>query len=135
MRRPYLPADRVASLQVKLANLRGRNVNVVGSWQIVVIRRTQETITVRKNFQHTFSKDVAFLFTLRLQNLENEVLLAHPAGARKIECPGDLGQFGYVFFFEFCNGHELTCEEISELGRVVQGDLITAGQEGWAASD
>ena len=105
MWRPHLTADGVAGLQVKLANLRWGDVNVVGTRKIVVVGRAQESITVRKDFQYAFRENVAFFFALRLKNFENEVLLAHAAGAREIERARDLSQFSYVLFFEFCNGH------------------------------
>src|SRR5436305_2064869 len=57
-------------------------------------------------------ENVAFLFAWRLEDLKDKVLLAHAAGTGKIEGTGNLSQFGYVFLFEFCNGHSLTCEEI-----------------------
>jgi hypothetical protein len=49
---------------------------------------------------------VAFLFALRLQNLEDQVLLAHTAGTGQIQGPCDLGQLGDVLFFQFSNGHD-----------------------------
>ena len=91
MRRTYLAADGVAGFQVELANLRRRDINVVRSRQVVVIGRAQESVAVRQNLQNTFSEDVSFFFTLRLQDLEDEVLLAQSAGARQIQRSGDLG--------------------------------------------
>src|SRR5579864_1135834 len=110
MRRPYLAADGIAGFQVKFADLRRRNINVVGSGEVVVIGRTQKTITVRKDFEDTFGEDVALFLALRLEDLENQVLLAHAAGSGKIQRASDFSQLGYVLFFEFCNGHGFTCE-------------------------
>src|SRR5438067_7979849 len=44
--RANLSANRVAGAQVELANLRGRNVNVVRARQIVVFRSAQKSETV-----------------------------------------------------------------------------------------
>ena len=91
MRRTYLAADGVAGFQVELSDLRRRDINVVRPRQVVVIGRAQESVAVRENLQNTFSEDVSFFFTLRLQDLEDEVLLAESAGARQFQRSGDLG--------------------------------------------
>ena len=105
MRRAHLAADGVAGFQVELADLRWRHINVVRPGQVVVVGRAQEAVAVREDLQHTFGEDVSFFFTLRLQDLEDEVLFAESAGAGQLQRSGDLGQLGNVFFFEFCNGH------------------------------
>ncbi len=81
MRRTNLAADGVAGLQIELADLRRRNVNVIRTGQVVVIGRAEKTVTIGQDFQHAFGEDVAFFFALGLQDLEDEVLLAQAAGA------------------------------------------------------
>ena len=103
--RTHVAADGVAGLEVEFANLRGGDVDVVGAGQIVVIRRAQEAVAVGQNLQHALGKDVAFLFALRLEDLEDQVLLAKAAGARNLQGARDAGQFRDVFFFEFSDGH------------------------------
>src|SRR5271167_877710 len=76
MWRAYLPADGIACLQVELADLRRRNVNVVRTRKVVVIGRAQKAIAVRQDFQYSLREDMAFLFALGLKDLKNEVLLA-----------------------------------------------------------
>ena len=71
----------------------------VRAGQVVVVGRTEEPVAVWKDFENTFGEDVAFFFALRLQDLENQVLLAEAAGAGQIELPGDLGQLCDVLFF------------------------------------
>jgi hypothetical protein len=78
--RADVAADRVAGLEIELANLRGRNVDVVRAGEIVVVRRTQEAVAVGKDLQDAFGEDVAFLFALRLEDLEDQILLAKAAG-------------------------------------------------------
>src|SRR5437870_1287892 len=113
VRRADLAANCVASLEVEFANLGGRDVDIVGAGQIVVVGRAEKAIAVGQNFQHAFGKNVGFFFALRLEDLEDQILLAQTAGPGQIQRSGDLGQLGYVFFFEFCDGHRFTCEEIS----------------------
>ena len=105
MRRPHLATNRVAGFEVKFADLRRRNVNVVRARKIVVVGGAEEAVPVRQDFKHAFCENMAFLFALRLENFENQVLLTHAAGAGKVERAGNLGQLGYVLFFEFCDGH------------------------------
>ena len=85
MRRTDLAADGVAGLQVELADLRGRDVNVIRAGQVVVVGRAQETVAIRQDFQHAFGEDVSFFFALGLQDLEDQVLLAQAAGAGEVE--------------------------------------------------
>jgi hypothetical protein len=105
MRRAHVAADGVAGLQVELANLRRRDVDVVRPGQVVVVRRAQEAVAVGQNLQHAFGEDVAFLFALRLQNLEDKVLLAEAAGAGNVKAAGQLAQLGDVVFFQLGNCH------------------------------
>src|SRR3954466_304360 len=58
VRRADVAADRVAGLEVELADLRWRDVNVVWAGKIVVIRGAEEAIAIRKDLEDAFSKDV-----------------------------------------------------------------------------
>jgi hypothetical protein len=76
MGRTNIAADRVACLEVELTNLRGRDIDVVGARQIVVVGRAQEPIAVGQNLKDALGKNMAFLFALGLKNLKDQVLLA-----------------------------------------------------------
>src|SRR5262249_49067811 len=99
MRRTHLSADGVTSFEVEFADLRGRDINVVGAGQIVVVRRTKEAVSVGKYFEDAFGEDVSFFFALCLEDLEDQILLAEAAGAGKIERSGDAGKLRNIFFF------------------------------------
>ncbi len=99
VRRAHVAADGVARLEVELADLRGRHIDVVRSGQIVVVGRAKEAIAVREDFQYAFGEDVAFFFALRLEDLEDQILLAKAAGARNLEGSRNAAQFSDVFFF------------------------------------
>src|SRR5439155_22482001 len=73
----------------------------------------QKAMRVGQKVQDAFVKNVALFCALRLEDLEDQILLAQTAGPGQIQRSGDLGQLGYVLFFEFCDGHRFTCEEIS----------------------
>ena len=103
--RAHLAGDGVAGAQIELANLRGRDVDIVRARQIVVLGRAQEAEAVRQAFQHAFAEDQPVLFGLRAQDLENQFLLAHAAGAGDGQILGDFRQVGDVFFFQFCKAN------------------------------
>jgi hypothetical protein len=57
-------ADGVTGLQVELADLAGRDVDVVWAGQVVVVRRAEEAVAVGQNLEDAFGEDVAFFFAL-----------------------------------------------------------------------
>ena len=112
-RRSYLPGDGVTGPQVELPNLRRRDVDVIRARQIVIFGGAQKTEAVRQTFENTFGEYESALFRLRLQNLENEILLAHRRGAHDPEL--------------FCNHTEAGDIHLLELGDV-QGLLLLAAR-------
>src|SRR5262249_37497354 len=98
--RTDLTGDGVTGAQVELADLRGRDVDVVRAGQVVVLGRAEETETVGEAFEHALGEDEAALFRLCAEDLEDELLFAHAAGAGNVELFGDLGQVGDVAFFQ-----------------------------------
>src|SRR5688500_1949034 len=67
-------------MQIELSDLRGRDVDVVRARQIAVVGRAQEAEAVRERLEHPFGEDESALRRLRLQNLEDQILLAKSAG-------------------------------------------------------
>jgi hypothetical protein len=90
--RADLAADGVAGPQVELADLRGRDVDVVGPRQVAVLGRAQEAEAVGQDLEHALGEDQPFLLRLRAQDLEHQLLLLHRGGARDLELLGDLDQ-------------------------------------------
>jgi hypothetical protein len=82
----------IAGVEVELADLRRRHVNVVRTRQVVVVRGAQEPEAVRQHLEHAFGEDQPALLGARLQDLEDELLLAHAGRARHIEPLRDLRQ-------------------------------------------
>jgi hypothetical protein len=99
MGRPHIAADRVAGLQIKLADLRWGNINVVRAGQIVLVGRAEKTIAVGQDFEDTLGKDVAFFFALCLEDLEDEVLFPKSTGSGYFEAARDTAQLSNIFFF------------------------------------
>ena len=77
LRRAHLAGDGVAGAQVEAADLRRRDVDVVGTGQVVVLGGAQEAEAVRQALQHALGEDQARLLGLRLQDREDQILLAH----------------------------------------------------------
>ena len=105
LRRTHLSRHRVARAQVEFTNLRGRDVDVVRAWQIVVVRGSEKSETVRKSFKNAFTENEAALLGLRLQDLENQFLLPHSGSSLNVEVFGNLRQRGNVHFLQLCNVH------------------------------
>jgi hypothetical protein len=103
--RPDVAADGVAGFEVELADLGGRDVDVVGAGEIVVIGRAEEAVAVGEDFEHSLGEDVALLFALGLEDLEDEVLLAKAGGSGDVEAASKLAQFCNVVLFEFGDCH------------------------------
>ena len=98
------------------SNLRicdGRDVDVVGAGQIVVVGGAKEAVAVGQDFEHAFGEDVAFFFALGLKNLEDQVLLAEAAGTGDFEGARNAAQLGNVFFFQFSDRHDHLREGVS----------------------
>jgi hypothetical protein len=81
MWRADVAAYGIASLQVELAYLRRRDIDVVRTWQIVVVRRAQKAVAVGQDLEDAFGKDMAFFFALSLENLKDQVLFAEAGGS------------------------------------------------------
>ena len=108
--RADLAGDGVAGAQIEAADLRGRDVDVVGAGQVVVLGRAQEAEAVGQAFEHAFGEDQAALFGLRLQDLEDQLLLAQAGGAGDAQVLGDL--------VELLDAHVLELDQV-ERGRAV----------------
>ena len=109
LRRPDLARHGVAGLQIELADLRRRHVDVVGARQVVVVGRAQEAEAVGQHLEHAFREDEAALLGLRLQDLEDQILLAHAGRAGDVQVLGDLR--------ELLDAHVLQIGDVEALAR------------------
>ena len=114
--RPDLSRHRVAGVQVEPPDLGRRDVDVVRTGKIVVLRRSEETEALRKNLEHAFAEDQALAFGLALENPEDQILAPHPGWVFDRERLGDAAQL--------VDGHLL------ELGEVETTLLSGSGRRG-----
>src|SRR5207244_11386308 len=104
-RRTHLSRHRIAGTQIELANLRWRNVNVVRPRQIVVVRSSEESESVRQRFKNAFTENEAALFGLRLQDFETQFFLPHSGSSLNVKVFGNLRQRGNIRFLQLGNVH------------------------------
>src|SRR3954468_22949091 len=72
-------------MQIKFANLRRGDVDVVRARQVVVIWRSQEPESIGERFQHALGEDQAALLGPRFEDLEDQLLLPHAGRSRHVE--------------------------------------------------
>ena len=76
LRRPNQSGNGVARSQVEASNLARTDVDIVRSGQVGAIRGAQEPETILQDLQNAVSVDILALFGVRLQDREDDVLLA-----------------------------------------------------------
>ncbi len=108
--------DRVAGAQAEAADLRGRDVDVVGAGEIVGFRRAQKAEAVGQHFDHAFADNVDFLGGELLEDREHQLLLAHGRGVLDLMLLGKSDQFGWRFGLEVLEFH-FPHRGLSVLGR------------------
>src|SRR5205807_882571 len=76
LRRADQAGDGVAGAQVEAADLAGAHVNVVGTGEVGTVGGAQEAEAVLQDLEHTVAVDVLAIAGVRLQDREDDVLLA-----------------------------------------------------------
>ena len=72
--------DGVAGAKPEAADLRGRDIDIIRSRQIIGVRRAQKSEAVGENLDDAFADNVGFLDRELFENGEHQLLLAHGAG-------------------------------------------------------
>ena len=98
--RPDLTHHRVARAQVEAADLRRRDVDVVGAGEVVLVGRAQEPEAVGQRLEHALGVDPPALGGLRLQDREDQVLHAHARGVLDAQLVGERGELGERLLLE-----------------------------------
>ena len=75
-RRTHLPGDDITRAQVKAPDLRGGDVHVLGTGQIAVFGRAQESESLREAFEHPLDEEQAVALGLRAQDPDDQLLFA-----------------------------------------------------------
>ena len=106
--RPDLAFDRVAGVKVEAADLRWRDVDVVGPRQVAGVGRAEKPESVRQHLQRSIAEDAFAFFRLVLEQRENEVVLAQAVRAVDLVGVGDFDEFGDGFGLEVGQVHRWT---------------------------
>jgi hypothetical protein len=99
--RTDLARDGVAGAQREAPDLARRDIDVVRPGQIGGIGRAQETEPVREDLQHAVAVDVLALLGLRLEDGEDQILLARAADAFDVHGLSQGHQIGHRHLLEF----------------------------------
>ncbi len=98
--------DRVAGAQAELAHHVGRDVNIVGTGQIVGFGRTQEAETVGQNLDRAETHDLLAIFGEFFQDREHQILLAQRRCALDAQFFGHRHEVGWIFAFQLFQMHK-----------------------------
>ncbi len=91
--------DRVAGAQAEAADLRGRDINVVGTGEIIGVGRAQEAETVLQHFDHALADDLDVAAGKLFQNRKHQFLLAQDRSVFDLMLFGEGEEFGRRFRF------------------------------------
>src|SRR5262249_8437469 len=95
-----LAGHRVTGAQIETADLRGRDINVVRTRKIVILGSAQEAETIRQAFENAFGEDETALLSLRLEDLEDQLLLAKTGGVENAHVFRDVVEVDNALVFE-----------------------------------
>ena len=93
--RADLARDRRPGLQAEAANLAGRNVNVVGAGEVVVVGAAEEAEAVGQDFQRPLAVHQPVELHPLLEDLEDQVLLLDAGVVGEVFLAGLLDQLGH----------------------------------------
>ncbi|CFO67099.1 Uncharacterised protein [Bordetella pertussis] len=109
LRGAYFALDGVAGVQVEAADLRRRDVDVVGAGQVRGVRRAQESEAVGQDFQHAVAEDLFALLGAPLHDGEHQLLLAQAVGVLDFQAGGHFQQLRHVQRLQFIEVHRGEC--------------------------
>src|SRR5262245_10754177 len=86
--------DGVASTQAEPANLRRRDVYIIGTGEIVGVGGAKKAEAILKHLDYTFACNLYVATRQLLENREHQFLLAHNRGVLDFVLLGERKQFG-----------------------------------------
>src|SRR2546429_2033302 len=109
IRRPprstLFPYTTLFRSEVEAANLRGRDVDVVGAREVVVVWGPQEAEAVRQHLQDPLGEDQTILLRLGLEDFEDEFLLPEAAEVLDAQVSGDRVEVADALLFQLGEVH------------------------------
>ena len=110
--RPDLARDQVAGLQVKPANLGGRDIDVLRAGEVIEALGAQEAEAFGQDFQHALREEHPGALGILLEDVEDHLVLAHRAEVLDAQLARHLVQLGH--------GHRLQLGDVDRRG----GDAV-----------
>src|SRR5690606_33436284 len=107
LRRPDEAGDGVAGAQVEATDLARADVDVVRPREIRAVGGTQEAETVLQYLEHAVAVDVLAVLRVRLQDRENDVLLARTREIFESLRFAELDELGGGTCFQLCQVHDV----------------------------
>ena len=101
-----LAGNRVPRPKVEPPDLRRRDVDVIRTGKVVVVRRPEESEPVRQDLEDALAEDHAVLLGLGLKNGEYKLLFSQTGRAFDAQVFRDLSQLGDIFLFQFNKIHQ-----------------------------
>ena len=101
--RPDLAPYAIAGAQTKTANLRLRDIHIVGARQQA--RAAQEAKSVGNDIENAIAEAMTGLFGLGLQKLEDQILFFKAADAANTAGAGQFAQIAQGLGFKLCHVH------------------------------
>ena len=97
--------DGVAGAKTEAADLRGRDIDIVGAGEIVGFRRAQEAEAVLQDLDHAGAGDLDIALGQFLEDREQHVLLAHGRCVLDLELLGEAQQIRRRFGLQILQLH------------------------------
>src|SRR6185312_8530552 len=125
LRRTDETGDRIAGAQVEAADLARADIDVIRAREIGAVRGAQEAEAVLQDLEHPVAVDVLAVARVRLEDRENDVLLARAGQVLQAHGLGELDELVDRFGFQLGEIHRAA--RLGELCRT--DDLRVVGVE------
>src|SRR5579862_10340 len=83
-----MAVDSIAGAQAETADLRRRNIDIVGAGQVIRFRRSKKAEAVGKHLDDAFTDDIGLPRGKLLEDAEHQLLFAHGRGILDLELLG-----------------------------------------------
>ena len=103
--RPHLAHDGIAGAQVEPLDLAGRDVDVVGTVEVVPVLAAEEAVAFREDLQHPLAPDDGVGVEERLLDAEDQVLLPEARIVGDVQLLGQRVQLGNRFLLQLSDVH------------------------------
>ena len=105
LRRADLAGHGIAGAQPEASDLAGRDIDVIEACEVGALGRAQEPEAVLQDLEHAVTENVLAVFRMRLEDREDEVLLARARLVLDAHVGSRIHQVGSRLLFQFSQIH------------------------------